>query len=199
MGHEDGLENNDGPVDKAGPGNNFELPKPSGSCGSICLVKLVSTNPFSHHTCFSPFQMEQKQQKKTSKYRRIGRGGAGRGEGGSIIYFLLYETCYLPASWETKMMARRSTSSTLTAKMLPERRCPRCSQACECMIPKKGSIAGAQEGINSKSNLIDICNTPFNIPCSIYIYIYEVDIHIHNRSFGIRNILSITLNIQHRM
>ena len=31
---------------KVWPGSNFEIPEPSGSCGSIRLVKLESKNPF---------------------------------------------------------------------------------------------------------------------------------------------------------
>ena len=52
-----GPENKVGPKNKVGPAHNFEIPEPSGSCGSIRLVKLVSTNTFSPCRHLSGYNM----------------------------------------------------------------------------------------------------------------------------------------------
>ena len=46
----------------------FEILKPSGPCGSIRLVKLVSKNPFSQHTRLSGYEMGPKRLKNMKKY-----------------------------------------------------------------------------------------------------------------------------------
>ena len=46
------------PREEVGPAYNFEIPEPSGSCGSIRLVKFVSTKPFSYHKRLSAYAME---------------------------------------------------------------------------------------------------------------------------------------------
>ena len=65
MGPENKVEpwNKVGPGNRVGPVNNFEIPKPSASCGSIRLVKLVSKSPLSHHLRLSGYEVEETQLK----------------------------------------------------------------------------------------------------------------------------------------
>ena len=47
-----------GPESTVGPADNSKVSEPSGSCESIRVVKLVSTQPFSHHNRLSGYEME---------------------------------------------------------------------------------------------------------------------------------------------
>ena len=100
-GNKVGHKNQVGPGNKVGPGNNFKILEPSGSCGSICLVKLVSKNPFLPNKRVSGFEMERKQ--VTNKLNVVESGGpGGRGwAGGSGL--LLHESQQVAAKEDSDL------------------------------------------------------------------------------------------------
>ena len=83
-----GPESQVGPENKVGPTNHFEISWPSCACGSICLVKLVSTNPFSHHNCPSWYEMER------SNYK-CGQYCKNQGGRGHYLYWVPYTVLYI--------------------------------------------------------------------------------------------------------
>ena len=64
-----------GPMIRWGPETILGFPS-SGSCGSIHLVKVVLTNPLSHHKRLSGYEVER-QTKKIIKIFHMQAGGGG--------------------------------------------------------------------------------------------------------------------------